>query len=158
MSYSDLSEDDVKGAMECIMVIKEKRDGRIKGRAVADGRKQERTMSTHSPTVSIEGLSISLTIDAKEERHVAVCDIVGAYLNADMEDKVIMIFRGNMADYMIQINPKRYAKSVHVQPDGTKVLYVRLRKALYGCIQSALLWWRMLSTTLMDQGFKYIYI
>ena len=33
-------------------------------------------------------------------------------------------------------------------------MYVQLDKALYGCVQSALLWYELYSTTLMDMGFE----
>jgi uncharacterized membrane-anchored protein len=37
---------------------------------------------------------------------------------------------------------------------GRKVLYLRLLKALYGCVKSALLWNKLFSTTLKDLGFE----
>ena len=37
---------------------------------------------------------------------------------------------------------------------GKKVLYVQLDKALYGCVQSALLWYELYSSTLTDMGFE----
>ena len=36
---------------------------------------------------------------------------------------------------------------------GKKVLYLRLLKALYGCIKSALLWYNMNTGTLKEEGF-----
>jgi hypothetical protein len=33
-------------------------------------------------------------------------------------------------------------------------MYVQLDKALYGCVQSALLWYELYSSTLMDMGFE----
>ena len=51
-----------------------------------------------SPTVSTEAVLISAVIDAYEEHDVAVVDIPGAYLSADMDDDVLMIFRGTMVD------------------------------------------------------------
>ena len=38
--------------------------------------------------------------------------------------------------------------------NGKKVLYVILRKALYGCLKSGLLFWRHLSWSFEKQGFK----
>ena len=40
-----------------------------------------------------------------------------------------------------------------VEIKGQKVLYVQLDKALYGCVQSALLWYELYSTTLQEMGF-----
>ena len=37
---------------------------------------------------------------------------------------------------------------------GKNVLYLQLLKALYGCVQSALLWYTLFSTTLKDMGFE----
>ena len=37
---------------------------------------------------------------------------------------------------------------------GKRVLHLRLLKALYGCVKSALLWYELFSTTLQDMGFK----
>ena len=43
---------------------------------------------------------------------------------------------------------------MHVTRNGKKLLYVRLKRALYGCIKSALLWWNTLAETLFKEGFK----
>ena len=37
--------------------------------------------------------------------------------------------------------------------NGVKVIYIRLLKALYGCMESALLWYYVYSKTLESQGF-----
>ena len=49
-------------------------------------------------------------IDAYEYRDVAVVDIPGAYLRADMDDGVFMIFRGTMAEMMVEAYPTLYRK------------------------------------------------
>jgi hypothetical protein len=144
-------------ALRSITLIKEKRSGIIKGRTVADGRPQRKYKApedVHSPTVSTEGLMTTLAIDAKENRYVVTADVEGAYLHADMDELVIMVFEGDMVDYMVQTNPSKYAKYVHTTKTGKKLLYVQLIKALYGCIQSAMLWWKLLTSTLVKEGFK----
>ena len=50
------------------------------------------------------------------------------------------------------MNPQ-HQKFVVVE-NGVKTLYVRLIKAIYGCVKSALLWYDLFSTTLKDMGFK----
>ena len=63
------------------MFLKEKRDGSIKGRGVADGRKQRKKIEPKdatSPTVSTEAVMLAAKIDALEGRDVAVVDIPGA--------------------------------------------------------------------------------
>ena len=94
---------------------------------------------------------LSIAIDAKEERDVACCDIVGAYLNAHMKKLIYMVYEGDMVDYMIQSNLSKYQDYVHVNHNGKKQLYVRLNKALYGCIESAKLWYDMLADTLVNK-------
>jgi hypothetical protein len=58
-----------RAALESIMTIKEKRDGTIKGRYCADGRKQRDYMpreEASSPTVHMDSVFITAIIDAKE--------------------------------------------------------------------------------------------
>jgi hypothetical protein len=155
--FKSMTSEERARALRSITLIKEKRSGVIKGRTVADGRPQRKYKAAedvHSPTVSTEGLMTTLAIDAKENRYVVTADVEGAYLHADMDELVIMMFDGDMVDYMVQTNPEKYAKYVHVTKNGKKILYVELIKALYGCIQSAMLWWKLLTSTLEKEGFK----
>ena len=46
-----------------------------------------------------------------------------------MEDFVVMKFRDEMVDYMVQANPEQYRPYVTYE-NGKKVVYVRLLKAL----------------------------
>lgn len=82
-------------------------------------------------------MAIILTA-AHKERQVMTADITGAYLNADMNNFIMMKFDGDMVDYMVEANPDLYTKYVSYE-NRKKVLYIQLLKALYGCIQSALL-------------------
>ena len=66
----DLTHNDKRGALTCLMYLKEKRCGRIKGRGCADGRKQREHTDKHkatSPFVAIESVLLTSTIDAHEE-------------------------------------------------------------------------------------------
>jgi hypothetical protein len=151
-----LTPEERKRALNAITLIKEKRTGTLKGRTCADGRKQREYVKREdaaSPALSTEGLYMTLAIDAKEERDVATADVAGAYLKADMNDLVHLRFTGNMVDYVVAANRTRYEKYVCYE-GKTKVLYTRLTKALYGCIQSALLWYNVFSGFLVKQGFK----
>ena len=69
-----LTQEQKNAALRALNLIKEKRDGTLKGRTVADGRPQ-RTLydktETASPTVSTDGLVLSIMVDAKEARDVA---------------------------------------------------------------------------------------
>jgi hypothetical protein len=52
---------------------------------------------------------------------------------------------------MCDVNPE-YKEDVR-HKYGKKVLYLRVVKALYGCIESALLWYKMYVSTLKDMEF-----
>jgi len=80
---------------------------------------------------------ILLMSDAKECRDVATANVDGAYLHAGMEDFVLLKLVGEAVDIMCQVNPK-YENFVVIE-NGKKVLYLQLLKALYGCVQYALL-------------------
>jgi hypothetical protein len=155
INAASLTKKQRKEALRAINLLKEKRDGSLKGRTVADGRPQ-RTMydksQTASPTVSTDALMLSIIVDAKEARDVATADVVAAYLKAFMDDFVIMKFTGESVDILCKMSPS-HTKHV-VLEGGTKVLYVILVKALYGCVKSALLWYELFSGTLQGMGFE----
>ena len=72
---------------------------------------------------------------------MAVVDIPGAYLSADMDNEVHLMFRGTLADMMVTSNPEIYWPFV-LYETGKVVIYVRLQKALYGCLKITLFFTR----------------
>ena len=137
------------------MFLKMKRCGRIKGLGCADGRKQRVYISkedSSSPTVTTEGMMLSCILDAMEGRDVATVDIPGEFLHADMDDIVNMQLDGAMAELLVKVYPKTYSKHL-VMENGKKVLYVRLKKALYGTLKALLLFWKHLTGKLQEWGF-----
>jgi hypothetical protein len=151
------SNDQKTNALESLMFLKEKRDGTIKGRACADGRQQQEGSTKSdamSPTVSFEAVLITYTIDAFEGRYVAIVDVPGAFLTADMDEEVYMCIRGLLAELMVQTSPGIYWKYITASSDNTPILYLKLQKALYGCLRSALLFYLKLVEDLESDGFK----
>jgi Reverse transcriptase (RNA-dependent DNA polymerase)/Zinc knuckle len=141
-------------ALRAINLIKEKRSGELKGRTCADGRPQRSMYAkdeTASPTIATDALMITLMVDAAERRDVATADVVGAYLHALMPDYVLMKLVGDAVDIICDVNP-RYREFVAIE-HGRKVLYLRLLKALYGCVKSALLWYDLFTGKLKERGF-----
>ena len=127
----------------------------IKGRSVFNGRVQRGLYTkeeTASPTVSTDAFFLTSIIDAIEGRDKAVTDIKGAYLNAPMKDEVLMKITGPEVELFCEIEPS-LREFVTVER-GRNTLYVQLDKALYGCVQSALLWYELYSSTLQDIGFE----
>jgi Reverse transcriptase (RNA-dependent DNA polymerase) len=151
---SELTSKQKYGALRAINLIKEKRCGKLKGRTCADGRSQKGLydkQQTTSPTVSTDALMVSLMIDSLEQRDVATADVTGAYLNADMDEFVLIKLSGDATDIMCTAN-NEYKNFVTTE-NGKKVLYLQLLKALYGCVRSALLWYELFVSTLEEMGF-----
>ena len=70
------------------------------------------------------------------------------------DDETHMLLEGKIAELIVKLDPKLYRKYVWENEKGKPMLYVRLNKALYGMLQAALLFWRLLSDTLQEWGFK----
>ena len=152
---SGLNREEQKQALESLLFLKEKRDGNLKGRAYADDRKQRAYIPKEdaaSPTVSLEAVLLTATIEAEEKRHVAVVDIPNAFVQTKMDDKVVMKLRGKLAEIMVMMAPEIYKKYIVVE-NGTPVLYVQLMNALYGTLKAALLFYKKLVKDLESIGF-----
>ncbi len=130
--------------------MKEKKSGAVKARSCANGSVQREHVAKEelaAPTVGLDSVFITSTIDAKESRKVATIDIPGAFLHANNEDYLIMKMVGMLAELMVKTNPKLYRQYVILEK-GKLVLYLRLQKALYGMMKSALLFYRELVSEL----------
>ena len=150
----ELTPDHKRAALRAINLIKLKRSGDLKGRTVADGSKQRDLYpksETASPAVHTLALMLTIIIDAYERRDVATADVAGAYLKAYMDDYVLIKFTGQSVDILLKMEPA-YEKFV-TMTRGAKTLYGKLNKALYGCVKSALLWYRLFHETLKQMGF-----
>ena len=143
IKYDDLTTEQKKKALRAISLIKEKRNGILKGRTVADGRGQRGYVTKEesaSPALYLDPFVVSLIIDAFEGRDVGLFDVPGAFLQAIFPDGkfIILKFEGEFVDIMVDCNPI-YASEVRYE-NGRKVLYVRLIRALYGCMEPFLVW------------------
>ena len=159
VDYNTITREEFKTAMEAVNLIKEKRGRDVKGRTCANGSNQRKYLrsdeSVASPTVSTKGMIGSFVIDAYKEREIGSFDIPGAYLHANMKHdgkRVLLVLRDEFVDMMCEVNDKykTYVKVIN----GRKVLYLKVLRALYGCIESALLWYELFTSTLANMGFK----
>ena len=125
---------------------------KLKARLVAVGDQQDKSLyeDLSSPTVSTSAVFTLLAVAAHEERRVVVVDISGAYLNADMalDMPVHMRLDQTMTDLIIDIDPS-YSKYTDARGGVT----VRLKKALYGCVESSGLWYENLHATMVGLGY-----
>jgi hypothetical protein len=157
----ELTDEEKRKAARMINLIEEKinrghtlENPVLKGRSCYNGKVQRGLYSkeeTASPTCSQDAFFLTSLQDVAEERDVAITDIKGAYLNAKMKDIVIMKITGKEVELFCELDPT-LEEYVTVE-NGKNVLYVQLDKALYGCVQSALLWYELYSNTLKEMGF-----
>ncbi len=88
--------------------------------------------------MSTESRFITATIAPHEKRAICCYDIPSVFVNTDVDKDILMVLKGELAELMIQIAPQVYRKYVTVDRSGTKVLYVKLQKTLYGLMQASL--------------------
>ena len=69
---------------------------------------------------------------------MTAADTVRSYLKADIDQFTTLKLEGDMVDLMVQVNPEKYAEYIRYE-NGKQVLYLRLLKAIYGCIRPGLL-------------------
>jgi hypothetical protein len=156
LEANSLSDEEKKRALSSLIFLKEKRNGTVKARSCANGSVQREHVAKEeaaSPTVALESVFVTAAIDAKENREVVTIDIPGAFLHAANDDYVVMRMNGTLAELMAKTDPKLYRKYL-TDEKGKKVLYLRLQKALYGMMKSALLFYRKLISELKGMGFE----
>jgi Reverse transcriptase (RNA-dependent DNA polymerase) len=126
---------------------------KLKARLVAGGNQQDKDLydDLSAPTVSTSSVFTILSIAAHEARKAAVVDIGGAFLNAQMKSRVAVHMRLDkaMSDLLVRLQPsyKRYQ-------DVKGCIVVRLDRALYGCVDSAALWYENHRDTMTTLGYE----
>ena len=158
IKVKDMSEDQLKRVITSKTFLKEKYtpEGlyeRLKARLVAGGHLQSREdVEGASPTPATEAVFMVAAIAALEGRAVATVDFPSAFLLADIPDDAPEIFveLNKFETRVLSKIDNRYEQ--YVQPNG-KCL-VKLKKPLYGCIESARLWYEKISKDLESLGFK----
>ena len=150
-----LKKEQKRGVMPLINLIKEKRCDKIKGRTVADGRRQSLIYikdEITSPTVLSDSLLMTLVIIVMEGRFVVTIDVPGAYLQTDMPDFVLVRVNGPSVDILCDIN-ERYTQYM-IKEKRKHVIHLKLNKSLYECLKSAMPCYDLFSKTLVNLGFK----
>ncbi|CAJ1933498.1 unnamed protein product [Cylindrotheca closterium] len=101
---------------------------------------------TASPTALQEAITTTCVIDAHKGRDVM--DMPNAFIQTYMpeakegEDRIYMKITGMMVQILIDMAPE-YCKYV-VLENGKRVIYVRVLRAIYGMLQSSLLFYNQL--------------
>jgi Reverse transcriptase (RNA-dependent DNA polymerase) len=102
---------------------------------------------TSSPTVGLSSVFLILSLAAKEKRKVGTADVGMAYLNATIGKPVYMKIDKRLSQMLVELFPTEY------QLDTDGCIYVKLNKALFGCVESAKLWYDEVSSALIKLGF-----
>ena len=121
-----------------------------------DGRKQRKKVApgyATPPTVSTDSVLITATIDAHEVCNVGICYVLGAFLSAEMDKDMKMALRGSLAELIVNISLQIYRQNVIYEKIRT-VLYITLKKALYGCLRFALIFYERLLVGMRGKGFE----
>ena len=114
----DLSYEDKKQVFESLILMSEDRadqDGhsKIKGQCVAVGRKQ-RTYNGYekfngsSPTVITDNIFLTGVIGANKNRAMSTIDTGNTFIQADNDERILMLLRGKVAKLMVRVNPVLY--------------------------------------------------
>jgi hypothetical protein len=152
---SSLSPEQLRRAIRSQLFFKEKflPDGqfdKLKARLVAGGHMQDRALfpDVSSPTAATESVLMVATIAAKERRRVVTVDIDAAFLQSELPTdgpEIIMKLDRVVAAALAHVNAD-YEE--FIGPDGC--VYVKLNRALYGCVQAARLWYENVVGLLVD--------
>jgi len=151
----DLTQEDRQKTLRYLMFIKEKRYGTVKARWCADGRPQWQYTQKEgacSPTVSLEAMMISCCIETK-----------GIDMHGDRYPGHIPPCRhevssthgiGSNASWTHPKDWTNNIQKIHMAWQKKESYAIcSIKKALYGTLQAALLFWSLLSKTLENCGF-----
>ena len=157
---SHLPKSERKRIIPSKMFLKEKflpntKFDKLKARLVAGGHRQDRALyekcDTNAPTVHHSIVMSVIAIAAAEHRKIATIDIGGAYLLASRTTNLVKVhvkLDRQMTEILTGLDE---SYSPFVLEDGTCI--VELDKAMYGCIESAKLWYNTISSLLESIGF-----
>jgi hypothetical protein len=151
--WRELSQVQRQTILESHMFLKQKRDGKIKGRTVAGGNKQRDYISkeySSSPTFYKEAVLFSYIIDAEEGSLPNVFVQTRVQNEKDMAFIKIRVF---LVDILVGIAPDVYTPYVSRDKKGMKQLLVQYQNALHGTMVASLLYYRKFVKSLTNIGF-----
>jgi hypothetical protein len=96
---------------------------------------------------------LSCTLDAEEERDIAVVDIPNVFVQTRVKNKKDMAFikiQSILVDILVEIAPDLYKSYVSKDKKGSKQLLVQCQNALYSTMIASLLYYRKFVKSLTD--------
>ena len=129
---------------------------RLRARWVGGGHRQKRSdilAERVAPTARGATHNLLMAIASPEGRQLHVGDIPSAYLQADhkpADGKPVLIIADKHTSALIAEAHPEYAD--YIMPNGTMIL--KVKKAMYGLVESAWLWYKELEKHLTGIGYK----
>ena len=151
----ELTESELKRAIDSLTFVEEKYDSRIKDRICVVRSSQRRYISKEepaSPTVVTEAIFITGVIEAKEERDIITLDIPNAFIQTamltDIERTIIKI-RGILVGILVKIAPQVYRDFVTCDRKKN----VSMLKPLCSMIKVAILYYKQFVKDIIEIDF-----
>jgi hypothetical protein len=116
-----LSKEERAKALPSLLFLKEKRCGKIKGRACINRAPQRAYFPKEEaalPMVSMESMFITLVIVTSKKRHVRCNNVPSTFVNTDVDENVLMIVKGKLAEMIVHIAPQIHCKYITVDRMG----------------------------------------
>ena len=97
------------------------------------------------------GSTITFIIFSYKGRSTAIFDTPGAYLHTDMPKGKFTLLKitGQFLNIVYKVN-QEFKQDIRYE-NSSKVLYTHILKAIYSMIESALLWYELYVTLLLDE-------
>jgi hypothetical protein len=146
--WHELTHSQRQTVLESHIFLKEKPTGKIKGRTVAGGNKQQgciRKEDASSPTLAVESALLTCIVDAEEGRDIAIIDTPNAFTQTRVEDEkdmALIKIRGVLVDILVEIAPNVYEECVTKDKKGVAQLLVQCQNALHGTMVESPLCYR----------------
>ena len=106
-----------KKAIALPISLTKQRDGTVKSSKCTWGQKPQ----VYKPAIMIESIFITAAIDPEEEQDKVIIDLLGAFLHAQNNEKVIMFIEGKLAKLMVHLAPQSYYKYIITIKIGKKI-------------------------------------
>ena len=161
VNSSNLNAAELKRIISSSMFLKKKYTAegiydKCKARLVAGGHQQDRKVYTNngSPTAATQSVFMLATLAAAEGCAVATADVPGAFLKSELPTDgpaVLMRLNKFLSSVVVKLDPTYLP---YIRADGSCI--VRLKRALYGCVQSAKAWYKKLRHDLEGIGYRVI--
>jgi hypothetical protein len=114
INVHELTQKAKRRALESLIFLVEKRNGRVKARTCANGSTQRSHINKEdvaSPTALKKAFFITAAIKADEQRDIVTVDIPNAFVQTNIEnnqERVMMKIKGPLAEMLIAIDPEMY--------------------------------------------------